>query len=160
MCPLIREISRLGAGHRQALQLHLLSLNAHDRYQRFGMHLDDARLLAWLRDTDWEQQQWWGAWAVGDMGLLGAMQLVQTHVSGVWEMGLSVSDLVRQQGVARNLLSTVLLGGYLPELKKMVCLHGHPAVFRIAKNLGHTATIQSSEPRLWIEVRATAAFKA
>jgi len=136
MSPWITEIGPLDAGHRQALQLHLMMLNKGDRYARFGCALCDDAVLTWVRDTDWDRTQWWDAWSAADAGLLGALQLTPTSHPSVHELALSVHPKTRHLGVAAAVLKDVAETRTGANLKALVCENGHPAVMRMAKALG------------------------
>lgn len=148
------ELALLGAGHRHALQLHLLSLSPQDRCQRFGLALSDDRVMAWSRQRPWATEQWWGAWSRPHAGLLGALQLAPTGHPEVWELALTVTAPARRQGVGTALLAAATLNGHTPQMRTLVCQHGHPTVARMAQRLGHGVRAQACEPRLWIDLAA------
>lgn len=150
----IRELVPLGRGHRAALQLHLLALDAADRYQRFGMHLEDEPLLAWTARIDWAAEHWWGAWSADGGGLLGALQLAPTARPGVWELGLSVGAAVRQRGIGTAMLMAATSGAHLPTPSQLLCLHGHPAVHRMALRQGYAVLVADTGPALCISIAA------
>ncbi|QTD44483.1 GNAT family N-acetyltransferase [Ottowia testudinis] len=138
----------LRAEHRQALGLHLLSLNADDRAARFGLALKDEAVLRWLAGVDWAAQRAWGAWLPGDGGLVAALQLAPTGQAGAWELAVSVHALARRRGVATRLLKLALAG--LPEVRTLLCHHGHPALRAIGQRLGCEVRRGVGEPRLML----------
>lgn len=152
MSPWITEIGPLDAGHRQALQLHLMMLNKDDRYARFGRTLSDDAVLAWVRDMDWNRTQWWGAWSAADAGLLGALQLTPTSHPDVHELALSVHPKARHLGVATAVLKYVAETRTDANLKALVCENGHPAVLRMAKAAG--LRLRDEAPRVLLELPA------
>jgi GNAT superfamily N-acetyltransferase len=149
----IAEISPLDTRHRQALQLHLMTLDQDDRYARFGRVLCDEAVLGWVRDMDLSQKQWWGAWSA-DAGLLGALQLTPTSRLGVCELALSVHPRARHSGVATAVLKYVADTRTDASLKTLVCENGHPAVLRIGKTLGLGFRLREGAPRVWLDLRA------
>ncbi|MDT8990569.1 GNAT family N-acetyltransferase [Curvibacter sp. APW13] len=154
MSPWITEIGPLDAGHRHALQLHLMTLDKDDRYARFGRTLCDDAVLAWIRDMDWNRTQWWGAWSTADAGLLGALQLTSTSHPGVCELAFSVHPKARHFGVATAILKYVAETRTDANLKALVCENGHPAVVRMAKTLGLNSRQREEAPRLWLTLPA------
>lgn len=151
MSPWTIEIQPLHAGHRHALQLHLMGLDAADRHARFGATLGDAALLAWVRQVEWASHGWWGAWSpAADAGLLGALQLTPTRHAGTCELALTVNPAIRRRGVATALLQTAVAARAGAGLATLVCQHGHPAVLRMAQTLGYAVRRQDAEPRLWL----------
>jgi GNAT superfamily N-acetyltransferase len=154
MSPWITEIGPLDAGHRQALQLHLMMLDKDGRYSRFGRTLCDDAVLAWVQNMDWDRTQWWGAWSAADTGLLGALQITPTSHAGVRELALSVHPKARHLGVATALLKYVADTRTDANLKALVCENGHPAVLRMAKALGLGLRLREEAPCVWLELPA------
>lgn len=154
MSPWITEIGPLNAGHRQALQRHLMTLDRDDRYARFGRILCDDAVLAWVRDMDWNRTRCWGAWSAADAGLLGALQLAPTSHLGARELALSVRPKSRNLGVATALMKYVAETRTDAHLKALVCENGHPAVLRMAKTLGWGLRLREEAPRVWLELPA------
>jgi GNAT superfamily N-acetyltransferase len=152
MSPWITDIGPLDAGHRHALQLHLMTLDKDDRYARFGRTVSDDAVLAWMRDMHWNQTQWWGAWSAADAGLLGGLQLTPTLQAGVCELALTVHPGARRQGVATALLQYVAETRTDTNLKALVCENGHLAVMRMAKTLGWGLRLREEAPRVWLEL--------
>lgn len=154
MSPWITDIGPLDAGHRYALQLHLMALDKDDRHARFGSTLSDDAVLGWVQSLDWDQTQWWGAWSAADTGLLGALQLTSTLQTGVCELALTVHSGARRQGVATALLKYVTETHTDTDLKALVCENGHPAVVRMAKTLGLDSRLREEAPRVWLTLPA------
>jgi GNAT superfamily N-acetyltransferase len=154
MSPWITEIGPLDAGHRQALQLHLMALDRNDRYARFGRTMSDDAVLGWVQSLNWYQAQWWGAWSAAETGLLGGLQLTPTLHTGVCELALTVHPCARHQGVATALLKYVAETRTETDLKALVCENGHPAVVRMARTLGLGLRMRVEAPRMWLTLPA------
>ena len=147
------DIHPLEAGHRHAMQLHLMGLDAADRHARFGCTLSDTALIAWAQGIDWRQDRWWGAWtADAEQGLLGALQLTPTRQSGTWELALTVHPALRRQGVATALLKTAAGAGKGAAVTTLVCENGHPAVPRMARTLGWRVRLQDQSHSVWLDL--------
>lgn len=157
MYRLITDTGRLTPGHRAALQLHLLSLDADDRYHRFGMPLSDERLQAWAQAVPLAGGLWWGAWGPADTGLLGALQLAPTTQAHVHELALTVSPTARRQGVGTSLLAAAAGAACTGGLRTLVCEHGHPAVAAMARRLGYSLHPRTANQGLRLEVAAHSA---
>lgn len=145
MWPSTLEISLLLPAHRGALGLHLLALAPYDRHARFGVTMRDEAVLAWVAQLAWHRQRWWGAW-LGDLGLLGALQLTPTRQAGTWELAMTVSAPVRGQHLGTRLMSAAI--GQMPEVKQLVCHHGHAAVHLMARRLGYGISVRGEQLRL------------
>ena len=121
--------------HASAIGLHLLTLDADDRYARFGHPIGDQALLEWVCRMNWQSVKWWGIWCLPpNAGLAGALQLSRTNASGICELALSVHHLVRRRGLGTALLSLAV--SQSPETERLVCHHGHEAVRSMARRLG------------------------
>ncbi|MDM7456262.1 MAG: GNAT family N-acetyltransferase [Tepidimonas sp.] len=128
------------------MQLHLLSLSEDDRRARFGHSLTDMAVAGWCNRAMQGDSLWWGAWAAYDGGLCAALQLCPTVHEGVWEIGLSVAQPLRRRGLGTALLGDALR--HLPQVRQMVCHHGHPAIVRMALRLGCTVQTRENSPGL------------
>lgn len=146
MWPSRLEISPLLPVHRGALGLHLLALPAEHRHARFGATLSDEALLLWVARLAWERQRCWGAWLPGDLGLVGVLQLTPTRQPGSWELALTVAAALHGRGVGTTLLATAL--GQMPDVRQLICQHGHAAVYAMAKRLGYGVQWQGRQLRL------------
>lgn len=129
------ELGALQARHPHALGLHLLALERAARHARFGHTLDDSAVLAWVRSLPWAQQRWWGVWTRGEPLLIGALQLAPAGMAD-WELGLSVAADARGRGLGTALLATAAQDPAPRAGAGFVCVHGHPAVRRMAHRLG------------------------
>lgn len=136
MWPLL-ELGPLDATHRAAVQLHMLSLSADDRYRRFGTLASDRSLINWVAQHMDGDQLWWGAW-LPDLGLIGVAQLAPMHRPDMRELGMSVHAAMRCRGVATALVTMALQSRWATQACAVVCQQGHPAVLRMVRRLGHT----------------------
>lgn len=57
MWPSQLDVRRLAPAHTNAIGLHLLALDADDRYARFGHAIRDEALLDWVRRIDSRRSQ-------------------------------------------------------------------------------------------------------
>ena len=130
MWPSTLDISPLLPVHRAALGLHLLALPPDDRHARFGVTLGDEALLRWVSRLAWAQQRSWG-----DLGLVGVLQLMPTRWTDTWELAMTVSVPLRGHGVGTMLLATSM--GQMPDVRYLVCHHGHAAAYAMARRLGY-----------------------
>lgn len=150
MWPSSLEISPLLPVHRSALGLHLLALPAEHRYARFGATLSEEAVLRWVARLAWERQRCWGAWLPGDMGLVGVLQLARVRRSDSWELALTVTAALQGRGVGTTLLATAL--GQMPDVRQLVCQHGHAAILAMVKRLGYGVHWQGRQ--LWLDAVA------
>lgn len=138
------ELGMLLPVHRAAIRLHLLSLSADDRHARFGHAMSDAALMLWCDHAMDGGRLWWGAWAPHEGGLCAALQLCPVGHDGTWELGLTVAHPVRRRGLGTALLGHALR--HLPQVRQVVCHHGHPAIVHMARRLGLTVHARGDAP--------------
>ncbi|WP_234263778.1 hypothetical protein [Hydrogenophaga sp. NFH-34] len=145
------ELVPLSAEDRRALAVHLLALDADDRYARFGCTLGDAALRNWVRDISWPAQRWWGWRRRTGAGLLAALQLVPTAEPGAWELALSVQRPVRRLGLGSALLSAAVCRADT-ELHCLLGHHGHGALVAMGRRLGYGVQLSGQPPRVRLQV--------
>lgn len=140
------ELSSLASTHRNALSAHLLCLSAEDRYERFDANLRNEALPQWIAGIDWQQQRWWGAWFPQTRVLVGSLQLVPTPEPGTWDIGLTVIEGLRRQGIGTMLLATAM--AHMPALRHLTGHCGHPAITAIGERLGFETVAEAQIPRV------------
>lgn len=145
------EIYRLLPAHRSALGLHLLSLSSDDRYDRFGMALQDETILKWVSNIDWQSQRWWGAWLPSDIGLVGALQLSPCRQENAWELAITVNALIRRHGIGSLLLASAVEQS--SDVHLLLCQHGHKAMRAISKELGYKVVFDSDFRILKLQIK-------
>jgi GNAT superfamily N-acetyltransferase len=136
MLPLPADVRPLCEAQACAIARHLLTLGADDRYARFGHSIGDEALFQWVHRMDWSKLQWWGIWSPIGESLTGALQLSRTRTEGIRELALSVHPSCRRRGFGTRLLSAAIERS--PEVRRLVCHHGHPAVHNMTRRLGWT----------------------
>ena len=87
-----------------------------------------------------------GGLASGNLGLVAVLQLTPTRRLGSWELALTVAAALHGRGVGTTLLATAL--GQMPDVRQLVCQHGHAAVYAMAKRLGYGVQWQGQQLRL------------
>lgn len=127
--------------------MHLLALSPDDRYARFGMTLSDEAVLRWVARIPWSRHRWWGGWLhQGDFGLQSALQLAPTRRAGAWELTMTVNEPLRGRGLGTAMLASAM--SQMPEIKYLVCQHGHGAIQTMARRLGYGTRMREQSPRL------------
>lgn len=141
------RVRRLDARARPAMLVHLLALDADDRYGRFGSALRDPGIRALVARLDFERDLLLGV-EDGD-GLIGLAYVGVGGVSdhGLAELALSVAPSWRRRGVARALFAHAARRVAGQGIAGFACIHGHPATLRIARGLGLPVRLSGGEPR-------------
>lgn len=102
-------VRRVWWPERDRLTEHLLRLPADDRYRRFGGHLGDESVVAYVRDRDALRAHVIGAFVDGV--LRGAAEFHMDRTAGPLEaeIALSVEPEYQGRGIGRELFRRVLL---------------------------------------------------
>jgi len=145
---LVRELSRL---ERDALQHHLLRLDAEDRRLRFGVPLPDAAVRAYAARVDFERD---GVFGVSNdaLELVGAAHLARGH--GHAELGVSVLPAYRGRGIGGALLERAHLHArnWGARALFMHCLTENEAMMRLARRQGMTIAHEAGEADAWLRL--------
>lgn len=145
---LVTEISRL---HRQALQHHLLALDAHDRRLRFGIPLTDWALSAYISRIDFERDAVFGVFGE-ELELLGAAHVGRADEHA--ELGMSVVSAQRNRGIGGALLGRAVLRARNWGVRAlfMHCLRENAVMMRLAHKQGMRIVTEESEADAWLNL--------
>jgi len=93
-------IRSIGAGERGLIRTHLLALNAHDRYLRFGYAANDEQIGRYVQELNFERDEIFGIYN-RRLSLIAMAHLAFSdleHAKDCAEFGVSVLESVRGRG--------------------------------------------------------------
>jgi GNAT superfamily N-acetyltransferase len=150
-------VRSLTSRHRDRVRAHLLALDGHDRYLRFGFAAADAQINHYVDKIDFEGDEVFGVFnrrlMLMAMGHLA--HAPEAQVGGrtaVAEFGVSVSQGARRRGLGARLFDHAILHARNRHIEKLLvyALSENTAMLRIASNAGATVQRTGSESEAWL----------
>jgi len=156
--PLVVPIRSIGASHRERITAHLLALNAHDRYLRFGYAANDEQIRRYAEGLDFERDEIFGIYnrrleliAVAHLAFSGEPQCESCA-----EFGVSVAERARGRGYGARLFERAAMHARNEgvELLFIHALSENTAMLRIARNAGATVEREGFESEAYLRLPA------
>lgn len=153
----IVPIRSLGAGHRARIAAHLLALDGHDRYLRFGYAANDEQIRRYVDQLDFERDEVFGIFNRA-LELLAVSHLAfLPHDEGApagAEFGVSVLRKARGRGYGSRLFDRAVMHARNEgvELMFIHALSENTAMIRIARNAGATLERDGSETEAYLRL--------
>jgi RimJ/RimL family protein N-acetyltransferase len=153
----IVPIRSLGAGHRRRIAAHLLALDAHDRYLRFGYSASDDQIQRYVDGLDFDQDDIFGVFnrrlELIAMAHLAFMPHEPDAPAGA-EFGVSVLKQARGRGYGARLFDRAVVHARNEgvELMFIHALSENTAMIRIARNAGATLERAGSETEAYLRL--------
>ena len=147
--PLVVPIRSLGANHRERIAKHLMALDEHDRYLRFGYLANDEQIQRYADSLNFERDEIFGIYN-RRLELLAMAHLAFTadkeHDSCA-EFGVSVSKPARGRGYGARLFDRAAMHARNEGVSLMFihALSENSAMLKIARNAGATVEKAGSE---------------
>jgi RimJ/RimL family protein N-acetyltransferase len=147
----------LGAGHRRRIQAHLLSLDEHDRYLRFGYPAVDEQICRYVEQLDFERDDIFGI-VNRRLELIAMAHLAFIpHEPGSpagAEFGVSVLKPARGRGYGARLFDRAVMHARNEgvELMFIHALSENRAMIRIARNAGASLERAGSETEAYLRL--------
>lgn len=147
-------VRSLTSRHRDRVRAHLLALDGHDRYLRFGFAAADAQINHYVDKIDFEGDEVFGVFN-RRLVLIAMAHLAHAQVGGktaVAEFGVSVSHGARRRGLGARLFDHAILHASNRHIEKLLvyALSENTAMLRIASNAGATVQRTGSESEAWL----------
>ena len=144
--PAVTELTR---AHRPALLRHFLTLDAHDRWLRFGAPTGAAALRAYVGRIDFERDVVFGIYD-GELELAGVAHLARAGEHA--ELGISVLAAHRSQGAGGALLERAVLRARNWGVRTlyMHCLRENETIMHIARKQGMRIVTEQGEANAWL----------
>jgi len=138
--PIVIPIRSLGPAHRERIAAHLLALDAHDRYLRFGYSAGDDQVRRYVASLDFERDEIFGIYnrkleliAMAHLAFAAAPQ-----ASRQAEFGVSVAAKARGRGYGARLFERAVIHARNEgvDLLFIQALSENTAMLKIARNAG------------------------
>ena len=142
----IREV---GPGHRERIARHLLALDEHDRYLRFGYAATDHQIRQYVEGLNFERDHVFGIFN-RRLTLIAMAHLAypaEFSGAGFAEFGVSVAKHARGRGYGKRLFERAAIHAVNDGVKTLYihALSENAAMIRIARKAGATVERQGSE---------------
>jgi GNAT superfamily N-acetyltransferase len=154
-------IRSLAPRHRERIAAHLVALDEHARYLRFGYPATDAQIAKYVDTLDFERDEVFGIFN-RRLELLALAHLAHPMPSTppdqppMSEFGVSVMGSARRRGFGRRLFEHAILHARNRGIGALFihALSENTAMLKIAKNAGATVRREGSETEAWLELPA------
>jgi ribosomal protein S18 acetylase RimI-like enzyme len=152
-------IRSLGARHRERILAHLLALDEHARYLRFGFAATDAQLAQYVDRIDFDRDEVFGIFN-RRLQLIALAHLAHPSSPGIngrpamSEFGVSVLARARRRGFGRRLFEHATLHARNRGVRAMFihALSENAPMLKIARDAGSTVHREGSETEAWLEL--------
>lgn len=154
--PLLVPIRSLGANHRERIVEHLLSLEAQDRYLRFGYAAQDTQIRRYVENLDFERDEIFGVYN-RNLTLIAMAHLAyakdSSHESCA-EFGVSVLPAARGKGYGARLFERAAMHAANDGVRMMFihALSENTAMLAIARNAGARVERDGSESEAYLQL--------
>jgi len=152
-------IRSLAERHRDRILAHLLALDAHDRYLRFGYPAGDEQLERYVESLDFERDELFGIFnrrleLVGMAHLAHDPSLQREGRPAMAEFGVSVLAKVRGRGFGTRLFEHAILRARNRGIETLFihALSENTAMLRLARNAGATVEREGAETEAWLKL--------
>jgi RimJ/RimL family protein N-acetyltransferase len=153
----IVPIRSLGSGHRRRIASHLMALDGHDRYLRFGYSANDEQIRRYVDGLDFDRDEIFGIFnrrlELIAMAHLAFLPHEPDAPAGA-EFGVSVLKKARGRGYGGRLFerASVHARNEGVELMFIHALSENTAMIRIARNAGATLERAGSETDAYLRL--------
>ena len=152
-------IRSLAPRHRERILAHLVALDEHSRYLRFGYAATDAQLSQYVDRLDFERDELFGIFnrrlqLIAMAHLAHPLETSQGGTAAMAEFGVSVLSKARRRGFGRRLFEHAMLHARNRRVGAMFihALSENTAMLKIARNAGATVRREGSETEAWLEL--------
>lgn len=152
-------IRSLAPRHRDRIAAHLMALDEHDRYLRFGYPATDAQIAKYVDTLDFEQDEVFGIFnrhleLIAMAHLAHAMPGSGSTRETMAEFGVSVLGKVRGRGFGSRLFEHAVLHARNRGVSTLFvhALSENVAMLKIARHAGATVERDGSESEAWLRL--------
>lgn len=147
--PVLVPIRSLGANHRERIARHLMALDPHDRYLRFGFAANNEQIQRYADSLNFERDEIFGIYN-RRLELIAMAHLAfsaDSQLSACAEFGVSVLKSVRGRGYGGRLFDRAVMHARNEGVSRMFihALSENTAMLKIARNAGATVERDGSE---------------
>jgi GNAT superfamily N-acetyltransferase len=158
--PLLVPIRSLGANHRERIANHLLSLDANDRYLRFGYLAQDEHIQRYVDGLDFERDEIFGIYN-RKLELIAMAHLAHAadkNYQACAEFGVSVLPSARGRGYGARMFERAAMHATNDGINLLFihALTENVAMLKIARNAGAKVERDGTESEAYLQLpRAT-----
>ena len=154
-------VRSLTSRHRDRIRAHLLALDEHDRYLRFGFVASDAQVGHYADSIDFDRDEVFGIFnrrlaliAMAHLAYAPVPQIVGR--AAMAEFGVSVGRSSRGRGLGARLFDHAILHARNRGIETLFvhALSENTAMLRIARNAGAKVDREGSESECWLTLPA------
>lgn len=154
--PALVPIREIGPRYRGQLLRHLLALEEHDRYLRFGYTATDRQIARYVEGIDFERDQVFGIFN-RKLELIAVAHLAHPEDfqrNGYAEFGVSVSTHARGRGYGSRLFERAAIHAANDGVKMLYvhALSENAPMIRIARKAGATVEREGSESECYLKL--------
>jgi RimJ/RimL family protein N-acetyltransferase len=155
--PRVVPIRSLGAGHRRRIAQHLLALEPHDRYLRFGYAANDEQIRRYVDHLDFDRDDIFGIFnrrlELIAMAHLAFIPSDPGTPPGA-EFGVSVLQKARGRGYGSRLFDRAVVHARNEGIELMFihALSENTAMIKIARNAGARIEREGSETEAYLRL--------
>ncbi len=149
-------IRAIGQGHRDRIQTHLLALQGHDRYLRFGYAASDEQVMRYVASLDFERDDIFGIYN-RKLELIAVAHLafsLNPALQSCAEFGVSVLQHARGRGYGARLFERAAIHARNEGVQLMFihALSENKAMLKIARNAGAKLEREGSETEAYLRL--------
>jgi RimJ/RimL family protein N-acetyltransferase len=152
-------IRALGPRHRERIAAHLTSLDARDRFLRFGYPATDAQIAKYVDTLDFERDEVFGIFnrrleLIAMAHLANAPAAQRSDARTMAEFGVSVLSRARGRGYGARLFERAVLHARNRGADTLFihALSENTAMLKIARNAGAAVERDGSESQAWLKL--------
>ncbi len=154
-------VRSLTSRHRDRIRAHLLALEEHDRYLRFGFVASDAQINHYADAIDFDRDEVFGIFnrrlaliAMAHLAYAPAPQI--SGKAAMAEFGVSVLSQSRGRGLGSRLFDHAVLHARNRHIETLFiqALSENTAMLRIARNAGAKMERAGAESECWLSLPA------
>ena len=154
--PVLIPIRSIGPDERPRIERHLMALDQHDRFLRFGYAASDEQVQRYVESLDFERDEVFGIYN-RRLELIAMAHLAYApdgDYAGCAEFGVSVAPHARGRGYGARLFERAVVSAR-NEGVAMLFIHAlseNAAMLKIARNAGATVVRSGSESEAHLEL--------
>jgi RimJ/RimL family protein N-acetyltransferase len=149
-------IRALGANHRGRIAHHLLALEPHDRYLRFGFSANDEQIQRYVDHLNFERDEIFGIYnrRLHMIAMAHLAFSADADLNACAEFGVSVSKSARGRGYGGRLFDRAVMHARNEGVSRMFihALSENTAMLKIARNAGATVERDGGESEAHLQL--------
>ena len=154
--PLMVPIRSIGPSHGERIAAHLLALNEHDRYLRFGYAANDEQVRRYVDGLNFERDEIFGIYN-RKLQLVAMAHLAfstDPELKSCAEFGVSVQAAARGRGYGARLFDRAVMHARNEGVDMMFihALSENTAMLNIARKAGATIEREGSESEAYLKL--------